>query len=175
MDHELIAYLDLRFGETKQQIEETRQQISDLRSETRQQIEEVRGEISGLRERTDGQFSDLRSETRQQLEEVRGEISGLRERTDGQFSGLSQQFSSLSQQLASFREETNVRFSRVEEEIRHAHVLIEGQHGDIRLLAEGMSVFTGKLDDLRTELKEEISGVRSLLHTSYRDLDRRVG
>lgn len=123
------------------------QQISGLREEMSQQF-------GREREKTDGQFTSLREDMSQQF-------AREREETNGQFTSL--------------RGELDVRFTRVEETARHAHVLIESLHGDVRLLAEGMSGFDGKLEALRTELKEEIGEVRILLQQSYRHLDRRIG
>jgi uncharacterized protein involved in exopolysaccharide biosynthesis len=98
---------------------------------------------------------------------------------DARFRETSQQISDLreetNQQFADLRGEIDVRFTGVEETARHAHVLIEDLRGDVRLIAEGVSAFDGKLDALRTELKEEIAEVRNLLEQSYRHLDRRIG
>jgi chromosome segregation ATPase len=116
MDQELIAFLDVCFGETSQQ-------------------------IAGLREEMGG---------------LRGELRGLR----GEFEG--------------FRAETGEKFDRVNEEIRKAGVLIEGVRHEVQVVAEGVTGANERLDAFRTEAEQEFKDVRSLIHLSYRDLDRRI-
>ncbi|MFY9824247.1 MAG: hypothetical protein WAM82_22925 [Thermoanaerobaculia bacterium] len=95
---------------------------------------------------------------------------------------LDERFRESAQQLASFREETNGRFEetngrieRVEEGVRHTQVMVEGLRGDVQLLAEKMGTFDEKLVAHRSELRKEIGEVKTLLHLSYGDLNRRIG
>lgn len=102
---------------------------------------------------------------------------------------MDERFQKTSQEIASFREETNGRFERmdgrfermdgrferVEESVRHTQIQVEGLRGDTRLLAEKIGTFDDKIESVRSELKEEIGGVKSLLLHSYGELDRRIG
>jgi archaellum component FlaC len=89
-------------------------------------------------------------------DELRGDINGLR----GEFEA--------------FRKETNERFEKVEDQIHLTQITVENMRDDIQLLAEGVSAFDGKLENVRQELKGEIQDVKALLHQSYGDLDRRI-
>lgn len=102
------------------------------------------------------QFADLRGEMDERFADLRGEMSRRFDEVDGRF------------------DEVDARIDKVDEEVRLAHVSIEGLRGDIRLVADGVITANERIDAVRTELKEEIGDVKSLLHTSYRDLDRRV-
>ena len=88
---------------------------------------------------------------------------------------LDERFRESAQQLASFREETNRSLERVEEGVRHTQIMVEGVRGEVQLLAEGMSAFDEKLVAHRSELRKEIGEVKTLLHLSYGDLNRRIG
>ncbi|HKI02901.1 MAG TPA: hypothetical protein VKK31_13080 [Thermoanaerobaculia bacterium] len=146
MDQELIAYLDERFRETSQQMQ-------------------------ALSEKTTQQFQDLREETAQQFQDLRGEtsqqIQGLREEA-------TQQNQSLRQEFQDFREETTRRFEQVDQGARHTHILIEAARGDIRQVAEGVVGMDERLGFLRTDLKQDIQEVRSLIPPLYKDLDMRL-
>jgi hypothetical protein len=109
------------------------------------------------------QIAGLREEIREEIGGLRGELRGLR----GEFGGLRGEFES-------FRAETRGNFDRVDEEIRKAGVLIEGVRHEVQVVAEGVTVANERLDALRTEVGQEFKDVRSLIHLSYRDLDRRI-
>jgi archaellum component FlaC len=111
--------------------------------------DELRGDINGLRD------------------ELRGDINGLRDELRGDINGLRGEFEA-------FRKETNERFEKVEDQIHLTQITVENMRDDIQLLAEGVSAFDGKLENVRQELKGEIQDVKALLHQSYGDLDRRI-
>lgn len=87
---------------------------------------------------------------------------------------LDARFREMSQQIEGFREEAAQRLERVEIEVRHAHVRIEGLHGEVRLLAEGIMGTEEKLQAFRTEIKQEFDDTRSLMRSAYAQVDRRV-
>lgn len=68
--------------------------------------------------------------------------------------------------------------SRFDETRRHFDVVAEGMRSDIRLVAEGVSSLSERVDRLEHNLREEIRetgrDLTSLLTASYTDLDRRV-
>lgn len=68
--------------------------------------------------------------------------------------------------------------SRFDETGRHFDVVAEGMRADTRLVAEGVSSLSERVDRLEHNLREEIRETRrdltALLTASYTDLDRRV-
>ncbi len=88
--------------------------------------------------------------------EASQQVEGLREETTGQIS-------SLRDELVGFRKETSQNFSRVDDEIRQVHVLVEGLRDEIQILAEGLSGFGEQLNAFRTEASQ-----------SNTELDRRI-
>jgi len=74
---------------------------------------------------------------------------------------------------ARFRE-TSEQVGRVEVEIRHTRIEVEGLRGDLRLLAEGLLGIDEKLDAFRGDVTQRIDEVRTFVKISYSDLDRRV-
>lgn len=81
----------------------------------------------------------------------------------------------IARQFAASREEANQRFERLEEEVRHNGIEIEGLRGEIRQVAEGVTVanerlgrfknrFTKKLKDVQTE-------ARSLVRAAFEEID----
>jgi archaellum component FlaC len=172
MDQELVAFLEKQFGESAQQIarlrEETAQQFASFREETAQQF-------ASFREETAQQFAGFREETAQQITGVRGEITSFREETAQQITGVRGEITSFREETAQRFAETTRRFEGVEDSIRYTQITVEKMRGEIQLLAEGVSSFDEKLERVRTELKEEIGGVRDLLRLSYGDLNRRIG
>jgi predicted nucleic acid-binding Zn-ribbon protein len=68
----------------------------------------------------------------------------------------------------------DAQFEKVENEIRHAHVSLEGLRGDVRLLAEGMMRSEENLRFFRAEVKQELEETRGLMRSAYAQVDRRV-
>ena len=100
---------------------------------------------------------------------------------DARFRETNQQIAGLRGEFASFREETAQRFEGVEarlekiaNEVGYAHVKIEDLQGQVRLLAEGVMSSEEKLQTFRTEIKQEFDDTRSLMRSSYAQVDRRV-
>lgn len=93
---------------------------------------------------------------------------------DERFRGIDERFRETSQQITGLRDETVEHFGRVEDEIRHTRVEVEGLRGDLRLLAEGMLGVNEKLDAFRGDVTQRIDEVRTFVKISYSDLDRRV-
>jgi archaellum component FlaC len=186
MDQELIAYLDERFRETSQQIaglrEETMQQIMGLREETTQQImglrEATTQQITGLREETTQQITGFREETTQQITGLREgttqQITSLREATTQQIVSLREEMGGLRGEFESFRAETGRNFDRVGEDIRKTGVLVEDVRREVQVVAEGVKGANERLDAFKAEVAQEFKDVRSLIHLSYKDLDRRI-
>jgi|CXWL01.1.fsa_nt_gi hypothetical protein len=57
---------------------------------------------------------------------------------------------------------------------RHFEVSTESLRSEIRLVAEGVSANTERIDVLRAEMKADSAETRSLLRLSYSQLDRRL-
>ncbi len=107
-------------------------------------------------------------------QELIAQIAGLREEIREEIGGLRGELRDLRGELESFRAEAGGNFDRVDEEIRKAGVLIEGVRHEVQVVAEGVTGANERLDALRTEVGQEFKDVRSLIHLSYRDLDRRI-
>ena|SRR3982751_3533576 len=116
--------------------------------ETNQQIASLREEFGGLR----------------------GEFGGLR----GEFGDLCGEFGGLRGEFDSFREETGRNFDRVDGEIRKTGVLVEDLRREVQVVAEGVRGANERLDAFKAEVAQEFKDVRSLIHLSYKDLDRRI-
>src|SRR3954467_4952546 len=151
MDQELIAYLDTRFREVSQQITGLRGEVGGLRGE----VGDLRGEVGDLR----GEVGDLRGE----LGGLRGELGDLR----GELGGLRGEFES-------FRAETGRNFDRVDEDIRETGVMVENVRDEVKFVAEGVKGANERLDAFKADVAQEFKDVRSLIHLSYKDLDRRI-
>ena len=93
---------------------------------------------------------------------------------DTRFRETNQQIAGLREEFAGFREETSQRLERVETEVREAHIKIEDLQGQVRLLAEGVMSSEEKLQAFRAEVKQDFDDTRSLMRSSYAQVDRRV-
>jgi predicted nucleic acid-binding Zn-ribbon protein len=71
MDQDLKEYLDQRFSSIDRRLEETGQQIQDLRGETSDRFQETGQQIQALR----GETSDRFGETGQQIQALREETN----------------------------------------------------------------------------------------------------
>ncbi len=80
---------------------------------------------------------------------------------------LDTRFRETNQQIAGLREETK-------QEIRQVYVVIEGLRHEVQLVAEGVKGANERLDTFKAEVAQEFKDVRSLIHLSYKDLDRRI-
>jgi len=103
---------------------------------------------------------------------------------DTRFRETSEQIASLRGELDSFREETGRNFARVDEnfervdgEIRKVGGLgpmIEDLRHQIQVVSEGVKGANERLDAFKVDVAQEFKDVRSLIHLSYKDLDRRI-
>ncbi|MFL6262149.1 MAG: hypothetical protein ACJ76Y_20830 [Thermoanaerobaculia bacterium] len=80
---------------------------------------------------------------------------------------LEARFRETNQQITELREETR-------QEIRQVYVVIEGLRHEVHLVADGVTANNERLDSFRAEVAQEFRDVRSLIHLSYKDLDRRI-
>ncbi len=87
---------------------------------------------------------------------------------------LDTRFRKVSQQIADLREETSQNFDRVDGELRKTGVLVEGLRHEVQIVAEGVKGVNERLDAFKVEVAQEFKDVRSLIHPSYKDLDRRI-
>lgn len=104
---------------------------------------------------------------------------------DERFASMDQRFEELredtTRQIQEFREETAQRFDQVDHrlekvdtDVRRSYVLIEGLHGTVQLVAEGVTNVSEQLQRYREEVSQEFEEVKSLNRLSYQDLDDRV-
>ncbi len=84
---------------------------------------------------------------------------------------LDTRFREVSEEIAGLRAETR-------QEIRQVYVVIEGLRHEVQLVAEGVTSvgerLGERLDTFKAEVAQEFKDVRSLIHLSYKDLDRRI-
>ena len=105
---------------------------------------------------------------------LKEQFSDFEQRIDQRFEEMTQQIGGLRGEFQAFREETSTRFDRVEDEIRHAHVSIEGLRGEVRLVAEGVANTNERLDRRMEEVTRKIDEVDSRHRSAYQSLDSRV-
>lgn len=77
----------------------------------------------------------------------------------------------MDQELISYLDK---RFDKVEQDARETRILLENLQDKVQLVAEGLSAVVAGFKTHRTDVSEEIQGIRMLVQQSYSDLDRRV-
>jgi archaellum component FlaC len=115
----------------------------------------------------DQKFQESAQQTQQLREEMTQQVGQLREE--------------MTQQTGQLREETgqqfrvmNQRLETIETDVRGAYVAIEGLHGQIRLVAEGVSNVVEQLEHLDEKVSRELAEIKIFNRLSYQDLDVRV-
>lgn len=96
------------------------------------------------------------------------------QRLEAQVGSLHQGLGALREEVGTLREETRQRFERVDEQIRHLHVLVEGGREETRLLAEGMMGFNHIMERTEREVNLKLDELRTLVTPLYRRIDERV-
>jgi chromosome segregation ATPase len=193
MDQELIAYLDERFRETAQKIE-------DLREATVGRFEQIDGrfeQMDGRFEQMDGRFEQINGRFEQidgRLEQMEGRFEQMEgrfeqiddrfERVDGRFEQIDGRFEQIDgrfeqidgrfEQIDGRLKSADSRFDRVETTIRNTQVLVEGLRGDIQLLSEGVMGIDEKLGSFRAEVAKDFGMTRGLINPPYLELHSRV-
>jgi chromosome segregation ATPase len=127
---------------------------------------EINQQITGSREETTQQIASLREE----MGDLRGEFGGLR----GEFGGLREELGKLRGEFESFRTETGRNFDRVDADIRENGTMVEYVRDQVKIVSEGVKGTNERLDAFKAEVAQEFRDVRSLIHLSYKDLDRRI-
>ncbi len=98
------------------------------------------------------------------LDERFGRIDVRFERIDERFEKIDERFSAMDNRL-----------DRIEDSVQGARIEVESLRGDIRLVAEGVSMgFYEGLQPLRLDVASQIEDLRKTLHTSQSDLHRRL-
>lgn len=87
---------------------------------------------------------------------------------------FSQEIQELRQEMVEQFGRADQRFSNLETDVRHVHVLVEGLDDKIQLTAEGITNVNEKLDRHRDEVSERFNDLESLVRTSDRALASRV-
>jgi hypothetical protein len=87
---------------------------------------------------------------------------------------LDTRFREVSQQITDLREETSRNFDRVDKDIRETGIMVEDVRREVQVVAEGVKGANERLDAFKAEVAQEFKDVRSLIHLSYKDLDRRI-
>jgi predicted nucleic acid-binding Zn-ribbon protein len=66
------------------------------------------------------------------------------------------------------------RLEKVEKDTSETRILVEDLRDEVQLVAEGLAGVVDSFKVHRTEVSEEVKGIRVLVQQSYSDLDRRV-
>lgn len=104
---------------------------------------------------------------------------------DRRFAAIDQRFQETSQrlegQIESLRGEMNQRFQehdrrfeRLEEAVRHAHVLLESLRGDNRVVAEGLMGFSDQLERHTLEVDRKLGELNAAISPVYRNLEEKM-
>jgi chromosome segregation ATPase len=104
----------------------------------------------------DRRFGDVDRRLDETREQQRADLDAFRQEVSRQF------------------EQVDGRFARLEADVRQTNVALEGQRGEIQLVAEGVANVNEKLERFRDENAKEHEEIRSLIKGSYSDLDQRV-
>ena len=120
MDQELIAYLDKRFGENAEQIQNLREEFGGLRDE----VGGVRGEVGGLRDEVRdlrGEFEAFRETTTRNFERMGEEIRHNGVSVEGardDIRGIAEGLMCMDEKLGFFRKEVEQEFEDIRKLIR---------------------------------------------------------
>jgi uncharacterized protein YjbJ (UPF0337 family) len=131
--------------------QESLAQIKQVVTEATEAVEaRLRGEI----QQTEGRLrEDIRTTEvvlRGELQQTEGRLRGEIEQTEGRLRG------------------------EIDDVKRHTGVLFEHLDHKIVLLAEGYESLHGKLEDFRSEMRQESQETRALIRSSYQALHQRV-
>jgi chromosome segregation ATPase len=87
---------------------------------------------------------------------------------------LDRQFADLREENRRRFEQIDSRFERLEEEVRHGRVEVEGLRGQIQLLAECIVSFDQRLELFKGEVRRELETARGQIRPLYEALQSRV-
>lgn len=104
-------------------------------------------------------IDESRAENRQQFERVDGQFAQV----DGRFAQVDGRF-----------EQVDGRFGKLENEVREAHIQIEGLRGEIHQVADGVANVDEKLERHIVESRGQFDDVRALMRLSYAQLEQRI-
>jgi hypothetical protein len=93
---------------------------------------------------------------------------------DTRFREVSQQIADLRGEFEGFRAETGRNFDRVDKDIRETGIMVENVRDEVKFVSDGVKGANERLDAFKAEVAQEFKDVRSLIHLSYKDLDRRI-
>ena len=83
------------------------------------------------------------------------------------FGRIDERFNAMQQQM-------DIRFDRLENDIREANARIDNVRDGVRALAAGQNTFELKLDRFIMDTAENFRDVRGEMRYSFRELDKRV-
>ena len=101
----------------------------------------------------------------------------LREYLDKQFKSIDERFEGVTERLSGMDKRfdgVDQRLDRVETGVRENRVLIEGLHGKVQLVAEGVATVDAKLERFQEDVAKEFKEVRATMDLHFSHLDRRV-
>ncbi len=90
------------------------------------------------------------------------------------FDGMEQRFDGMEQRSNHMEQRMDRMEQRFSQEIRQVHVVVEGLHDKIQLMAEGIMNVNEKLDRHRDEVSQRFTDLESLVRSSDRALASRV-
>ena len=98
----------------------------------------------------------------------------LEEREARMEARMDERFSRLEARLDERFEQVDKRFEQVETEARHTRVLMEGMHGNIRLLAEGVIGTDERLEAFQRQNDLKLEEIKSSVDQTHRHLVPRL-
>src|SRR5436305_1690101 len=137
MDQDLLKYLDQRFSAIDQRF-----------NEVNRRFDKIDERFEGVDQRF--------SEVDQRFQETGQQIQVVRE-------GTAQQIQALREENAGNFREVDQRFDRLETEVRGAWISIEDLRGQVKLVAEGVSNNSERLDRHAEEVSRRFDDLESLL------------
>ena len=117
---------------------------------------DIRTELAATRQELKLETVAVRTDLRGEMKELRGEMKGLRGEMD------------------EFRAELRAEMGEMRTEVRRQGVLMEALQVSLRQLAEGFVSIQDRMKSHQEDTARELAEIKSLLRTSFSDLDGRV-
>ncbi|HEV2844693.1 MAG TPA: hypothetical protein VG477_07595, partial [Thermoanaerobaculia bacterium] len=127
-----------------------------------------------MEKRMDARFVRVDEQFVQVNEQMDGRFAQVNEQMDGRFAEAGQGFQSLHEEVVTFRKQTAQGFEEVKDDIRGAHVSIEGLRSEVRLVAEGVANANESLERYKDEVSRDFKQADARHRDAYQNLEGRV-
>lgn len=127
---------------------------------------------------TSQEQGDIRSELAETRQELKQEIAAVRTDLSGEITGLRTEMNGLRGEMGDLRTELRGEMDELRTElrgeVRHLGVIVEALQGNVQQIAEGFLSMQDQMKSNQADAARRHAELKSLVHTSYSDLDRRL-